>query len=236
MNKDIDSVLAHLEKGGFLMVYDSDGREDETDLVTPSIKITPSKIERLRRDAGGLICVTVPPETWKVLDLPLLHDIFDHSVEEYPVLRSMEADDIPYDEKSTFSLTVNHRDTFTGITDMDRALTIKRMAEMSVEIEQEGLEEEEEARERFGAEFRTPGHVFLLNATEGLVENRQGHTELTTALLTMTDLYPSMTICEMLSSDGGSLSEEEAREYGEKHDIPLIEGKRIKEEWEELEE
>ncbi|MFP4001638.1 MAG: 3,4-dihydroxy-2-butanone-4-phosphate synthase [Candidatus Natronoplasma sp.] len=227
MNEELEYITERLENGDLVMVYDADEREDEVDLVTPSEKITPQKIRTLRRDAGGLICVTVPPKTWKNLELPYLSDVFDKITDDYPLLSHMKADDIPYDERSTFSLTVNHRDTFTGITDIDRALTIQRFAELGEEI----LDlSKEEAQKKFGEEFRTPGHVFLLNATEGLVAQREGHTELTTALLTLTDLYPSMTICEMLSDQGDSLSEEEARVYGEENDIPLIEGKKIKEE------
>ncbi|MGM0510922.1 MAG: 3,4-dihydroxy-2-butanone-4-phosphate synthase [Thermoplasmatota archaeon] len=45
-----------------------------------------------------------------------------------------------------------------------------------------------------------------------------------------------MTICEMLSDEGSSLPEEDARKYGEEHDIPLIEGQDIIEEWEERDE
>jgi len=208
------------------MVYDADEREDEVDLVTPSEKITPQKIKTLRRDAGGLICVTVPPETWKKLEMPYLSDVFEKSADAYPLLSTMKADDIPYDERSTFSLTVNHRDTFTGITDLDRALTIQRFAKLAAELEGSSTEK---AQKMFGEEFRTPGHVFLLNATEGLTAEREGHTELTTALLKLTDLYPSMTICEMISDEGDSLDEEEARRYGKENDIPLIEGKKIKE-------
>ncbi len=225
MREEVENAVQRLEQGGFVMVYDAGGREDEVDLVTPSKNITPAKIRRLRNDAGGLICVTIPPFTWKKLDLPYLNDVFEESRERYPVLSKMKADDIPYDEKSTFSLTVNHRDTFTGITDIDRSLTIKRFAELAEEIRDLSTEE---AQERFGEEFRTPGHVFLLNATEGLVSNRDGHTELTTALLKLTDVYPSMTICEMLSAEGDSLDIDEAKVYGEENDIPLVEGKMIK--------
>ena len=226
MNEELEHVIERLERGGLVMIYDNDEREDEIDLVTPSAKITPHKIRTLRRDAGGLICVTVPPETWKKLNLPYLSDLFEESSDEYTILSKMKADDIPYDERSTFSLTVNHRDTFTGITDIDRALTIQRFAEMAKEME--GIPVEE-AQEMFGDEFRTPGHVFLLNATEGLVKERQGHTELATALMKLTDMYPSMTICEMLSDQGDSLDLEQASQYGEKNDIPLIEGEKIKE-------
>jgi len=226
MNEELENVIERLEDGGFVMVYDADEREDEVDLVTPSRKITPQKIRTLRRDAGGLICVTVPPKTWKKLKMPYLSDVFEKTEDEYSLLSAMKADDIPYDERSTFSLTVNHRDTFTGITDIDRALTIQRFATLSTELEGSSTEK---AQKMFGNEFRTPGHVFLLNATEGLTSKREGHTELTTALLKFTDLYPSMTICEMISDEGDSLDEEEARRYGKENDIPLIEGKKIKE-------
>ncbi len=226
MKEEVKDVVEQLEDGGFVMVYDADGREEETDLVSPSKKITPRNVRRLRQDAGGLICVTVPPPTWKKLNMPYLSDLFEESSEEYDLLSEMKADDIPYDERSTFSLTVNHRDTFTGITDIDRALTIQRLAKVGEQIEEKP---KREAQQKFGEEFRTPGHVFLLNATEGLISNREGHTELTTALLKLTDIYPSMTICEMLSDEGDSLDEDQARAYGEKHDIPLVEGKVIKE-------
>lgn len=231
MKEKVEEAIQHLEDGGFVMIYDADGREEEVDLVTPSKKITPSKIRRLRRDAGGLICSTIPPSTWKKLDLPYLSDLFEESSDRFPILSRMKADDIPYDERSTFSLTVNHRDTFTGITDIDRALTIQRFADLAEEIEELPTEE---SQKKFGNEFRTPGHVFLLNATEGLLSERRGHTELTTAILQLTDIYPSMTICEMISEHGDSLSESRAAEYGEEEDIPLIEGKTIMEYLEEI--
>ncbi len=212
------------------MIYDSDGREEEVDLVTPSCTITPHKVKRLRQDAGGLICVTIPPETWEKLGLPYLHELFVESSNKYAILRHMKADDIPYDEKSTFSLSVNHRDTFTGITDLDRSLTIKRLTCVGEEVKDI---DKGKAASVFGKEFRTPGHVFLLNASKGLLKERMGHTELATFALMLTSLYPSMTICEMLSDGGGSMTEEEALPYGEKNDIPLIEGKDLVKIWEE---
>lgn len=229
MNEPLKKALECIEKGEFVMVYDADGREEETDLVVPSCYVTPEKVRRLRQDAGGLICLTVPPETWKKLELPYLQDLYSYASQGYPLLSDMKADDIPYDEKSTFSLSVNHRDTFTGISDKDRALTISRFAEVG-----EGIHSlsDDDAKDHFGKEFRTPGHVFLLNATEGLVSKRMGHTELTTALMMETEIYPSMTICEMLSPNGGSLTEDEAREYGERTGIPLIEGRDICRAWE----
>ncbi len=230
MTEDIDEAVQQLENGEFVMVYDGDKREEEVDLVTPSETITPEKIRRLRKDAGGLICVTVPPSTWRKLNMPYMSDLYRKVSDDFPLLSEMKADDIPYDEKSTFSLSVNHRDTFTGITDEDRALTVQKFTELGKDMEALYFEE---AQKKFGEGFRTPGHVFLLNASTGLLSSREGHTELTTALLQMTDLYPSMTICEMMGDDGKSLTLESAEVYGKKHDIPLIEGKAVKEAWEE---
>ena len=38
--------------------------------------------------------------------------------------------DLQYDSRSAFTLSLNHRDTFTGITDRDRSLTTRRFSEL----------------------------------------------------------------------------------------------------------
>ena len=63
--------------------------------------------------------------------------------------------------------------------------------------------------------FRAPGHVHLLNASQELLVKRFGHTELSTALMVMTGLTPSATICEMMGDDGNALTKEKAKEYAE---------------------
>ncbi len=83
----------------------------------------------------------------------------------------------------------------------------------------------------FGANFRAPGHVFLLNASRGLLNERKGHTELSTALLEMAGIYPSATICEMMGDDGRSLPKEKAKEYASKNGKCFLEGKDIIEHW-----
>jgi len=55
---------------------------------------------------------------------------------------------------------VNHRNTFTGITDNDRALTITKIGEIVNKV----LNGE---KIDFGDEFRSPGHVALLRASSG---------------------------------------------------------------------
>ena len=57
-------------------------------------------------------------------------DIMEAASSKYPDLAELAPNDIPYDERSSFSIWVNHRDSFTGVTDHDRAMTISEMAIM----------------------------------------------------------------------------------------------------------
>ena len=50
-----DSALASLKQGEFVMIHDSDGRENEVDLVVAAQFITPEHIARMRQHAGGLL-------------------------------------------------------------------------------------------------------------------------------------------------------------------------------------
>ncbi|MEM0203660.1 MAG: 3,4-dihydroxy-2-butanone-4-phosphate synthase, partial [Archaeoglobaceae archaeon] len=55
--------------------------------------------------------------------LPFMHDVLKVASQKIPSLVSISNYDIKYDSRSSFSLWVNHRNTFTGITDVDRAKT-----------------------------------------------------------------------------------------------------------------
>jgi 3,4-dihydroxy 2-butanone 4-phosphate synthase len=218
----IDRAIEVLKQGGFVLIYDEDGREEETDIVVASQFITPSKIRFMRREGGGLICTTLPYEKAKLIGLPYLHEIFERS--GYEIFKYLTAK-VRYDKKPSFSITINHRDNFTGIPDKDRAKTIREFAEFLRRID--NLENPTRA---FGEEFISPGHVHLLIASD--IRERHGHTELSTTLMIMAGLIPSATIVETLGNDDNSLSKEDAKRFAEEHNIPFIEGHEILEAWE----
>src|SRR5205823_3491284 len=143
-------------------------------------------------------------------------------------LDPVSAEDIKYDRHSAFSISVNHRDTFTGVTDKDRATTIARLAAIAKEAVKR---ENGWAAHAFADEFRSPGHVPLLNAAEPLLEGRRGHTELTTALMIMAGLGPTATICEMMADDGRALSKEDAKAYARARNLVFLEGQDIVRAW-----
>ncbi|MCQ6253770.1 3,4-dihydroxy-2-butanone-4-phosphate synthase [Methanocaldococcus sp.] len=214
---NVEKALNALKKGEFILVYDSDDREGETDLVVASQFITPEHIKRMRKDAGGLICTAIHPDICNKLGIPFMVDILEFASQKFKVLKELYPNDIPYDEKSSFSITINHRKTFTGITDKDRAFTIKKLTELV----------KDNRYNDFGKEFRSPGHVILLRASEGLVKNRRGHTEMTVALAEMANLIPITTICEMLGDDGNAMSKNETKKYAEKHNLVYLSGEEI---------
>jgi len=219
-----------LRQGRIILVYDADGREEETDMVIASEFVTPDTIRMLRKDAGGLICTTADPRVQAALGLPFLTELFLGMAEEYPVMSRLIPNDIPYDVKSAFGITINHRRTFTGITDNDRALTIKEFAELS----RRALTSEDGwAKEEFGRNFRAPGHIHLLNTSDRILETRFGHTELATALVIMADLVPSATVCEMIGDDGKAMAKTEAMEYAGKHGLVFLEGAEVIGAWRE---
>lgn len=228
MDDNVDRAVECLRQGRFVLVYDFDDRERETDMVVASEFVRPETIRTMRKDAGGLICTTASHEISEKLQLPFLVDVLACNYGSYPMLRKLAPNDIPYDTKSAFSITINHRKTFTGITDRDRAMTTSEFAKLAKYALSNGFEE---AREEFGRNFRSPGHVHLLNASKQLLVARKGHTELCTALITMSGLTASATICEMMGDDGNALGKEKAKEYAKRHDLCFLEGSEIIEAW-----
>jgi 3,4-dihydroxy 2-butanone 4-phosphate synthase len=214
---NIEKAMENLKNGKMILIYDSDDREGETDMVVASEKITPAHIRTMRKDGGGLICTAIHPDFCKAMGIPFMVEVLDYASEKFPILKELYPNDIPYDEKSSFSITINHRKTFTGITDNDRALTVKKFTELC----------KEKRFDDFGKEFRSPGHMVLLRASDGLLKNRKGHTEMTVALTGMAKLTPIATICEMMGDDGNAMNKSETKKYAEKHNLIYLSGEEL---------
>jgi 3,4-dihydroxy 2-butanone 4-phosphate synthase len=101
----------------------------------------------MRKAGGGLICTTAHNDIVTALDLPFLAEVFACAARDHAVMDLLSPNDIPYDTKSAFSITINHRHTFTGVTDRDRALTISEFAKLAKRV---GNENPMALREEFG--------------------------------------------------------------------------------------
>jgi 3,4-dihydroxy 2-butanone 4-phosphate synthase len=207
------TAIEKLRQGSMVAIYDGDEREGEVDLVFHASFATPEKIERLRKDGGGLICLSLDAESAKRLKLPFYTDILRESSYE---VSKMECCKTAYKDKPAFAIAVNSKHVYTGITDEDRALTIKSIAQL---IDKVG-----EIHNEFMEEFYSPGHIFLLIGRG--IENRKGHTELTLELARRAGLSGAMVLCEMLGP-GKALQKDEAKGYAKKNGFAFIEGREL---------
>jgi 3,4-dihydroxy 2-butanone 4-phosphate synthase len=224
----IEKAITDLQLGKFILIYDDDRREGETDLVIASEFATPESIKIMRKDGGGLIFLMTSHDIANKLKLPFLADMYSTVYDKYPVLKELVPNDIPYDSKSSFSLYINHRKTFTGITDVDRSLTMKSFAGLTKKIQNlnDGY-----ATRMFGQEFRSPGHVPICVAAKGLLDKRKGHTELVVSMMKMAGLNPVGSGCEIMGDGGKALPKKMAIKYAKEHNLVFLEGKEILEAW-----
>jgi 3,4-dihydroxy 2-butanone 4-phosphate synthase len=207
-NDVVDRAVRAFRAGDPVLVHDADDREGETDLLYPARAVDPAAIARLRNDAGGLIFVAVADTVAEAFDLPYLHEVLDHP--------AADVSDLRYDARPSFSLTVNHRDTYTGITDRDRALTVRALGEAAADPQSAD----------FAGTFRSPGHVHLLRGAAELLGERRGHTELGLSLAAAAGVEPAVAGAEMLDDEtGGARSVADAREYARRHGFVYVEGR-----------
>lgn len=209
----IEDAVEAFQRGEPVMIHDAADRENEVDLVYPAHSVTPSDVAHLRNDAGGLICVALSHDVAEEFGLPFLDETISH-----PSGNDVE---IEYDDRSSFSLTVNHRDTHTGIVDNDRARTITELGKAARNL----------AETDFADKFDTPGHVHLLKAAPDLLNDRQGHTEMGVALAERAGVPPAVVVCEMLDdTTGGALSRTNALRYASANDFVFIDESTLLEE------
>ncbi len=208
----LSGIRGDLLNGVPVIVYDFDKREEEADMVFYAGAITWSSINRLRKDAGGLICYVTGSEEARDIGLRFLTDEWKtHPVYNGLIKRPS------YGDYPSFTMWVNHVSVSTGISDSDRASTIRELHNLLTDhvINKE---------EYFHRNFYAPGHVPIL-ASRGL-EQRRGHTELVSRLAELIGLPRSMVIAEMLG-EGKSMKKDAAERYASENNLIFLEGKDI---------
>jgi len=212
----LESGLESLKRGEFVLLFDSEGRENEIDMMVAAQFVTPEHVARMRQHAGGLLCISIDYNFADSLELKYIHEILSESTFSN---KEMIMGLAPYGDHPTFSITINHYQTYTGITDKDRALTIREMA---------NIFNVDNKKKKFVSTFKTPGHVPLLIASKGLLAQRQGHTEMSVYLTQIAGLTPVAAICEMMDAETyTALSIDKAEKYAKQNAIPLIDGKEL---------
>jgi 3,4-dihydroxy 2-butanone 4-phosphate synthase len=218
----VSEAVTALQSGRFVLIHDDKDRENEIDMVVSAEHISPQHISIMRKDAGGLICTAISKEISIKLGLPYMHDILKIYGKSNRSISLMAKKVSPYGGKPSFSITLNHINTYTGITDYDRALTISSLSKISKDLDL-GIKATEVILDEFQNSFRTPGHVPILISAKGLLNERMGHTEMSIFLAKIANIANITTICEMLDPvNYRALSYEDACKYAKINNIVML--------------
>lgn len=106
---------------------------------------------------------------------------------------------------TAFSVSVDHVSTTTGISAYERGITARMFVEDDAKPE----------------DFRRPGHMFPLEAKQGGVIERQGHTEATVDLMKAAGLKPVGLCCEIMREDGNMARLDDLLEFAKQHKLKV---------------
>ncbi|ASJ10347.1 GTP cyclohydrolase II [Thermococcus sp. P6] len=167
-------------RGKPVVLIDED-REVEADLVYPAEMITARTLNFMLL-AKGMLCL---------------------AMDEGEALRRGFFKIPSKGAETNFLISLDYRETRTGISAEERALTAKKIAE--------GLGIEH---------FRYPGHLHVLGGIG--INRRKGHTEASLELVEMLGFKRYALIIELLDEEGDSHNFEFVQDFAEKHDLPVV--------------
>ena len=108
--------------------------------------------------------------------------------------------------ETAFTESIDHVETTTGISAVERSVTALKCMENSIRPE----------------DLRRPGHMFPLIAKPGGVMERNGHTEATVDLMKLAGLKESGLCCEIMREDGTMMRTTELMGLAEKFGLKII--------------
>ncbi|HZM31017.1 MAG TPA: bifunctional 3,4-dihydroxy-2-butanone-4-phosphate synthase/GTP cyclohydrolase II [Acidimicrobiales bacterium] len=110
--------------------------------------------------------------------------------------------------RTAFTVSVDYRHgTTTGISAHDRAATIQALVDPATRAN----------------DLLRPGHIFPLEARDGGVLKRAGHTEAAMDLARMAGLYPAGVLCELVNETKDDMARRPELElFAEEHGLLLI--------------
>ncbi len=184
----VKEAIEEIKRGKMVVMIDDEDRENEGDLVYAATFSTPQKVNFLASEARGLICVAISPEIAQRLELT-------------PMVQKNDSA-----HETAFTVSVDAKETTTGISAFERDLTIKLLASPLSTPQ----------------DFVRPGHIFPLVAKEGGVLVRTGHTEGSVDLCKLAGLQPAAVICEIMNPDGTMARRDSLEEFAKRHNLKIV--------------
>lgn len=184
----IEEALQDLREGKIIIVTDDENRENEGDFICAAEFATTENVNFMATHAKGLICMPMSKKFCDKLQLPQMvsNNTDNHS--------------------TAFTVSIDHVDTTTGISAVERSITAMKCVEDDAKPE----------------DFRRPGHMFPLLAKKNGVLERDGHTEATVDLMRLAGLKECGLCCEIMREDGTMMRTTELMELAQKWNLKFI--------------
>lgn len=107
---------------------------------------------------------------------------------------------------TAFTVSIDAKSTTTGISAEERSITARKCVEEGVT----------------SGDFRRPGHMFPLEAREGGVLKRAGHTEATVDLCRLAGLKEVGLCCEIMKDDGTMARLDDVSAFAKRHKLKMM--------------
>lgn len=184
----IEEALQDLREGKIIIVTDDKDRENEGDFICAAEFATTENVNFMATYAKGLICM---PMSKKICDKLQLTQMVSNNTDNH---------------STAFTVSIDHVDTTTGISAMERSITAMKCVDENAKPE----------------DFRRPGHMFpLLSKKNGVLE-RNGHTEATVDLMKLASLKECGLCCEIMREDGTMMRTPELIDLSKKWNLKFI--------------
>lgn len=188
MFNTIEEAIEDLKAGKAIIVVDDEDRENEGDFLALAQYVSPQLINFMAKEGRGLICTPIAEEVSERFNL---HPMVANNTDA---------------KETAFTVTIDHKDTTTGISAFERAFTIEKLLDPT----------------STPADFNRPGHVFPLIAKNGGVLRRAGHTEAAVDFARLAGAAPIGIICEIMNDDGTMARLDNLKAVAEKFDLKLV--------------
>lgn len=183
----IEEAIEDLRNGKMIIVVDDPDRENEGDLICAAEFATTENVNFMASYAKGLICMPMSKELTHKLKL---NQMVTENTDNHC---------------TAFTVSIDHVDTTTGISAVERSITAMKLVEDDAKPE----------------DFRRPGHMFPLEAREGGVFKRNGHTEATVDFMKIAGLKECGLCCEIMREDGTMMRTTELLQFAEEHKLKI---------------
>lgn len=184
----VEKAVEDLKAGKAVIVIDDEDRENEGDFIALAEFASPEIVNLMAMEGRGLICVPIAGSIAQRLQFGLMTD---QNTDEFG---------------TAFTISIDHKDTTTGISAFERSHTITSLVK----------------QEATAADFKRPGHVFPLIAKDGGVLERAGHTEAAVDLANLAGSAPAGVICEIMNPDGTMARVGDLQKVAERLDLGIL--------------